>query len=88
LSEIWFLHFAFIVVLLGIRSSLWSKHLFLCIIAMSYCISYEMFYFTGVIENVKLHVDLSVTFLEDFILSRSYKTWNAFFSGSGKSRKV
>lgn len=47
-----------------------------------------MFHFTGVIENVKLHVDLSVTFLEDFILSRSYKTWNAFFSGSGKSKQV
>lgn len=51
-------------------------------------ITYDMFHFTGIIENVKLHVDLSVTFLEDFILSRSYKTWNAFFSGSGKSKQV
>jgi hypothetical protein len=44
--------------------------------------------FTGAIENVKLHVDLSIAYLEDFILSRSYKPWNAFFSGSGKSKEV
>ena len=55
---------------------------------MSYYMTYDMFHFTGVIENVKLHVDLSVTYLEDFILSRSYKAWNAFFSGSMKGKEV
>ena len=50
--------------------------------------TYDMFHFTGVIENVKLHIDLSVTYLDDFILSRSYKPWNAFFSGSMKGKEV
>ncbi|CAC5386437.1 unnamed protein product [Mytilus coruscus] len=39
------------------------------------------------IKKVKKYVDGSVDFLKDFILGGTYKTWNAFFSGSGKGLK-
>ncbi|CAG2189477.1 unnamed protein product [Mytilus edulis] len=42
---------------------------------------------TGTINKVKKYVDGSVAFLKDFTLGGSYKTWNAFFSGSGKGFK-
>ncbi|XP_076085251.1 uncharacterized protein LOC143056058 [Mytilus galloprovincialis] len=42
---------------------------------------------SGTIDKVKKYVDGSVAFLKDFTLGGSYKTWNAFFSGSGKGLK-